>query len=206
MNDFEDLLSVEAVQFWANNGVSPATLSQTTEPVPTGDNVAVIPAPQQPNHISDNHKWYLDPTHQPQQPTPVDDITGLDPFPQMKRKRKRRKSSEAIPGCLTIKSAEAQGPKTKRSKFQPGRREEVAKIRRIGACLRCRQLKIPVSSLVPHSLMLSRQHLGYISALRYGLAHPVAVANALATVERQSSDGWTQSRVPSMWLIYMPLV
>ena len=49
--------------------------------------------------------------------------------------------------------AEAPGPKLKRSKFQPERKKEVAKIRIIGACLRCRQLKISVSHLVLCSLM-----------------------------------------------------
>ena len=153
MDDFEDFFSAEALQLWANDSVSSATLSQITAPIPTNYSVAETPAPQQEHHISDNQEWYPDPTHQPQEPTPVDDITGLDPFPQTKRKRKRRKHSEAIPGCLIINSTEAQGPKLKRSKFQPGRKEEVAKIRRIGACLRCRQLKISVSPLVLHSLM-----------------------------------------------------
>ena len=52
-----------------------------------------------------------------------------------------------------MESAEAQGPKSKRSRFQPERKKEVAKIRTIGACLRCRQLKISVSHWVLYSLM-----------------------------------------------------
>ena len=150
MDDFEDFFSTEVLQLWANDNVSSATLSQTTAPIPQGDNVAVIPAPQQQNHISGHHAWNSDPICQPRETILVNDSSDPGPCTRTPRKRKRRKSSEAIPGCLTIKSSEAQGPKSKRSKFQPERKKEVAKTRRIGACLRCRQLKISVSRLVLH--------------------------------------------------------
>ena len=148
MDDFEDFFCTEALQLWANDNVSSATLSLTTASIPQGDNVAVIPAPQQQNYISGHHVWVSDPICQLREPILVNNISDPDPFTQTQRKRKRRKSSEAIPGCLTIKPYEAQGLKSKRSKFQPERKKEVAKTRRIGACLRCRQLKISVSRLV----------------------------------------------------------
>ena len=147
MDDFEEFFSTEALQLWANDSFSSATLSQTTAPIPQEGNVAVIPAPQQQNHLSGYHAWVSDPIRQPREPILVNDISYPDPSTQTQRKR-RRQSSEAIPGCLTIKPSEAQGPKSKRSKFQPERKKEVATTRRIGACLRCRQLKISVSRLV----------------------------------------------------------
>ena len=147
MDDFEDILSAEALQLWANDSFSSATLSQTTATIATGDDVAEAPAQRQ-YHISDNHASYSGPDHQPRQPTLINDISGMGPLTQNKRKRKSRKPPDAIPGCLTIQPTEAQGPKPKRSKYQLGRKEEVAKMRRIGACLRCRQLKISVSRLV----------------------------------------------------------
>ena len=146
MDDFEDIFSAEALQLWANDSFSSATSSQTTATVATGDGVAETPAQQQ-NHISDNHASCSGPTHQPPQPALVNDISDVTPLTPKKRKRERRKAPDAIPGCLTIQPTEAQGPKTKRSKFQLERKKEVAKIRRIGACLRCRQLKISVSRL-----------------------------------------------------------
>ena len=59
------------------------------------------------------------------------------------RKRSTQSSSE-IPGCFVFGSV---GPKelgAKRAKFNMERREEVARIRERGACLRCRYLKLPV--------------------------------------------------------------
>ncbi len=154
MDDFEEFFSAEALQLWADDSISSAESSQATAPIPTIHNVAVIPAPQQQNHLPDNHAWCSDPIHQPREPILVHDISALDPSTQKQQTRKRHKSSEAIPGCLTITSTEAQGSRSKRSKFQPERRGEVAKIRKIGACLRCRQLKISVSHLVLYSSML----------------------------------------------------
>ena len=148
MDDFEEFFSAEALQLWADDSISSAESSQATAPIPTIHNVAVNPAPQQPTQIPETHAWRSYPTHKVREPSLVHDISDLDPSTQTQRKRKRRKSSEAIPGCLTIKPFEAQGPKLKRSKFQPERKKEVAKTRRIGACLRCRQLKISVSRLV----------------------------------------------------------
>ena len=205
MDDFEGIFSAEALLLWASDSFSSATLSQTTAAIITGDNVALNPSQRQ-DHVPNDHVSCSDPTHQPRQATLVDDISDLDPLIQNKRKRKRRTSPDAIPGCLTIKPIEAQGPKLKRSKFQPERKDEVAKIRRIGACLRCRHLKISVSWVLLYLYCGTRQQIDYISALRYGLAHLVAVAKALAAVERQISDGWTRSPVPSTRLISMLLV
>ena len=152
MDDFEDFFSFEALQLLANNSVFPATASQTTTPIPQGDEWAVTPAPQQENQVSGNH---TDAISQDREPDLVNDTSDPNPFTQMQRKRKRRKPLDAIPGCSTMESAEAQGPKLKRSKFQPERKKEVAKIRIIGACLRCRQLKISVNPLVLYSLMFN---------------------------------------------------
>ena len=147
MDDFEDIFSAEALLLWASDSFSSATLSQTTAPIATRDDVAINPAQRQ-KHLSDHHASCSDPTHQPRQLTLVNDISGLGPLAQNKPERRKRKAPDTIPGCLTMKSTEAQSPKLKRSKFQPERKEEVAKIRRIGACLRCRHLKIPVSRVV----------------------------------------------------------
>ena len=151
MDDFEDIFSAEALLLWASDSFSSATLSQTTAPIATRDDVAVNPAQRQ-KHLSDHHASCSDPTHQPRQLTLVNDIPGLGPLAQNKPERKKRKAADAIPGCTTIKSTETQGSKSKRSKFQPQRKKEVAKTRRIGACLRCRQLKISVSRLGLYSL------------------------------------------------------
>lgn len=150
MDDFEDFFSFEALQLLANNSVFPAPASQTTTPIPPGGEWAVTPAPQQGNQVSGDH---ADAIPQARRSDLVSDILGPNPFTQTQRKRKRRKLLDAIPGCSTMESAEAQGPKSKRSKFQPERKKEVAKIRTIGACLRCRQLKISVSHQVLCSLM-----------------------------------------------------
>lgn len=152
MGDFEDFLSFEALQLLANNSVSSATFSQTTTPIAQGDEWTVAPAPRQENQSTGN---YADATPQARGPVLVNDISRADPFTQTQRQRKRRKPLDAIPGYSIIESTEAQGPKSKCSKFQPERKKEVAKIRMIGACLRCRQLKISVSHLVSRFLVLN---------------------------------------------------
>ena len=145
---FEDYLSFEALQLLANNSVFPDTASQITTSIPQSDEWAVTRAPQQENQISGNRVDVIsqargsDLVHGTLGPDPF--TQGPDPFTQTQRKRKRRKPLDNIPGCSTMEFAEAPGPKLKRSKFQPERKKEVAKIRLIGACLRCRQLKISV--------------------------------------------------------------
>ena len=141
MDDFEDFFSFEALQLLANNSVFPDTASQTTTSIPQGDVWAVTPAPLQENQISGNR---VDAISQAWGSDRVHGTLGPDPFTQTQRKRKRRKPLDSIPGCSTMEFAEAPGPKLIRSKFQPERKKEVAKIRLIGACLRCRQLKISV--------------------------------------------------------------
>ena len=150
MDEFEDFFSFEALQLLANNSVVPATANQTTTPVSQGDEWTVTPAPQQINWVLGDH---ADAIPQARGSDLVNDVSGPSPFTQTQRKRKRRKLLDTIPGCSTMESAEAQGPKSKRSRFQPERKKEVAKIRTIGACLRCRQLKISVSHWVLYSLM-----------------------------------------------------
>lgn len=49
-----------------------------------------------------------------------------------------------IPGCSTLSFGSSVKPKRKRAKFDIKAREKVATVRKKGACLRCRALKIPV--------------------------------------------------------------
>ena len=100
MDDFEDFFSFEALQLLANNSVFPATASQTTTPIPQGDEWAVTPAPQQENQVSGNH---TDAISQDREPDLVNDTSDPNPFTQMQRKRKRRKPLDAIPGCSTMR-------------------------------------------------------------------------------------------------------
>ena len=61
--------------------------------------------------------------------------------------RRISKTRSKIPGCSTL-SLENQPLKgIRRSRFSLARRREVAKVRHIGACLRCRSMKISVSSI-----------------------------------------------------------
>ena len=53
---------------------------------------------------------------------------------------------QRFPGLSTFSTGFLEKPKRKRAKFDTQSREKVAKIRKIGACLRCRVLKIPVKS------------------------------------------------------------
>ena len=162
MDEFEDFFSFEALQLLAGNSDFPATASQTTTPIPQGGEWAVTPAPQQGNQVSGDH---ADAIPQARRSDLGNDISGPNPLTQTQPKRKRRKLLDATPGCSTMQSAEAQGPKSKRSKFQPERKKEVAKIRTIGACLRCRQLKISVSYLVLCSLMFNPPNMSITSVL-----------------------------------------
>ena len=68
-------------------------------------------------------------------------------------KPKRPAAPDAIPGLLTLVPTNSAAPKSKRAKFEPNRRHEVANIRKIGACIRCRQLKISVSEISPFLLI-----------------------------------------------------
>ena len=60
------------------------------------------------------------------------------------RKKRSTQSSSEIPGCFVFESLGPKGLGAKRAKFNDERREEVARTRERGACLRCRYLKLPV--------------------------------------------------------------
>lgn len=51
---------------------------------------------------------------------------------------------QRIPGCSTLPLGKTAKAKRKRKKFDSKLREKVATIRKKGACLRCRILKVPV--------------------------------------------------------------
>ncbi|KAL2038935.1 hypothetical protein N7G274_008275 [Stereocaulon virgatum] len=54
-----------------------------------------------------------------------------------------------IPGCSTLSLSSTATSKSKRAKFEPKRKREVANVRKIGACFRCRLLKISCSGTWP---------------------------------------------------------
>ena len=56
--------------------------------------------------------------------------------------RRKRRSPRDIPGCATLNTEIDKIPKSKRRKFELKRRTEVAKVRKRGACIRCKQMKI----------------------------------------------------------------
>ena len=56
----------------------------------------------------------------------------------------RQRKAQKLPGCSVFDSAAPEEPRVSRAKFKEDRREEVALIRKRGACLRCRYLKLPV--------------------------------------------------------------
>ena len=60
--------------------------------------------------------------------------------------RRKRRAPMDIPGCATLHTKIDEIPKSKRRKFEPKRRTEVAKVRKCGACMRCKQLKISVGT------------------------------------------------------------
>lgn len=53
-------------------------------------------------------------------------------------------SIHPTPGCSTLSFGPIAKPQRKRAKFDIKAREKVAAVRKKGACLRCRALKIPV--------------------------------------------------------------
>lgn len=59
---------------------------------------------------------------------------------------RKRRAPTNIPGCTTLNLDVIDAPKWKRRKFEPKRRTEVAKVRKLGACMRCKQMKISAGS------------------------------------------------------------
>ena len=60
--------------------------------------------------------------------------------------RRKRRAPINIPGCATLNTEIDKFPKSKRRKFELKRRTEVAKVRKHGACIRCKQMKISVGT------------------------------------------------------------
>lgn len=74
---------------------------------------------------------------------PVNDESSTASLqPKVQKKMKTSHSLHCIPGCTTLSPREPTKFKRKRAVFD---REKVAIVRKKGACLRCRVLKIPVS-------------------------------------------------------------
>ncbi len=60
--------------------------------------------------------------------------------------RSRGNHNTRPPGRPIAESAVAVFPKPKRAKFEPRRRQQVANVRKKGACMRCRIKKLPVGA------------------------------------------------------------
>ena len=75
----------------------------------------------------------------------ADDSSVMQPQRPQETTSKTRSVARGLPGTSTFCVASNAEPKPKRVKFEPERRIEVARIRKRGACLRCRVLKIAVS-------------------------------------------------------------
>ncbi|KAL6722040.1 hypothetical protein ACLMJK_001145 [Lecanora helva] len=78
------------------------------------------------------------------------------------RKRKQQlletnSTNPAVPGSLVFTATGTTTPAAKRSKFQPERRKEVAKIRAQGACMRCKILKLAVSLEICCTIVSAKQ-------------------------------------------------
>ncbi len=74
---------------------------------------------------------------------PVDDESSTASLqPKAQKNQRTSHSLHRIPGCKTLSPREPAKSKRKRAIFD---REKVATVRKKGACLRCRVLKIPVS-------------------------------------------------------------
>ena len=64
-------------------------------------------------------------------------------LPEPKRSRKQSR----IPGSTTFSLNKSATAIRRRSQFNSTRRQEVAQVRHVGACLRCRSMKIAVKSI-----------------------------------------------------------
>lgn len=77
----------------------------------------------------------------------LQDTSNTDQFyekPPVNKSKGVVKKHNAIPGCSTLPSATG-GSRRKRAKYEDlKRRDEVALVRREGACMRCRWTKVPV--------------------------------------------------------------
>ena len=81
---------------------------------------------------------------QPESP-PAEYNPSSTPTQRDKQRKKRPPHSlQSIPGCSSVSLSDLAEAKRKRAKFSIKAREKVAAVRKKGACLRCRALKLPV--------------------------------------------------------------
>lgn len=142
MEQIDDFFSVEALRLLQDlNPISvPSSHSQDLDDIEKVPNSGLFDSPQAkakrcgavPSFPGDD----------------VDEVTQARPSDLPQVKRKRCSASRSFPGCSTLVIANIAASKPKRTKFQSKRRGEVANVRKIGACLRCRALKISVSTIV----------------------------------------------------------
>ena len=119
----------------------------------------------------------------------VDHSSVMQHHPQQRPPPKSRSIVRGLPGTSTFRVASNVEPKPKRGKFEPERRMEVAHIRKRGACLRCRIMKLAVSFyLLGHA---SKSLMILDSAREKCPAKTVLVVRILVAHASQSIDGWT---------------
>lgn len=77
--------------------------------------------------------------------------TAASISPDHPQRKRKVESIHNIPGLSAFHAENTQESRRKRSKFDEKRREEIASIRKRGACIRCRYNKLPVAILdVPY--------------------------------------------------------
>jgi hypothetical protein len=90
--------------------------------------------------LLEDYAQVLSPSGQPQ-----GFIVGHEASSHAESNHQQSRKRKGIPGCSTLSLSSTATPKSKRAKFEPKRKNEVANVRKVGACFRCRQLKISVS-------------------------------------------------------------
>ena len=73
---------------------------------------------------------------------------GPDLASHAPRKRHKAHMAPHVPGCSKLVFSEVASQNRKRARFDQRGREKVALVRKKGACMRCRILKIPVSTCI----------------------------------------------------------
>ena len=108
-------------------------------------------------------------------------------YVQTQPKHRKRRAAPEIPGCSTINLGNAKRSKPKRKNFEPKRREEVANVRKVGACMKRRQLKISVSFDIHRSIDYNADP-GRASVLEDPYVEPVFVPTMAVVTESQKPD------------------
>ena len=129
-------------------------------------------------------------TKQAQQPVGLsNDLSRYitDPSAYGAGKRKSADSPSTFQGCSAFPVGVQVLPKLKRAKFRSERREQVAEVRRKGACLRCKCLKISVRLLF-HRLLTFEANLP-LSVHSPGHVHAVIKLLRPIAIKSQDMDG-----------------